>query len=191
MFEGFEVWSGFLKMISSFGSSSIGVKKASFLPLPKYVDLTSFSSNLHGGRSPLAIGIFASFAAIALGLLVRFWWKSELRAANGDRTYDALLWATTLTWTLLINIYVPIYDSILIVLSILITAGTPRTWSGAPHRRWFTVNWILILICSWFSVPLSRATSVQCMTLLFASLGILQFLALRKLSDLQAHKAVA
>ncbi len=187
--EGFDVWRGFVRMIASFGRSSVGVKQASFLPLAKYVDLTSFSSALHGGRSPLAIGIFASFAAIALAILVSFWWKSTARTPTRAITYNALLWAATLTWTLLINVYVPIYDSILVVLSVLITAGTLRTGFSTAMRRWFTINWILILICSWFSVPLSRATSVQCMTLLFASLGILQIMVLKKLSDTRTSKA--
>jgi hypothetical protein len=40
----------------------------------------------------------------------------------------------------------------------------------------------LILICSWFSVPLSRSTGIQCMTLLFACLGTLQFVMLGQLT---------
>ncbi len=181
-FEGIGVWPDFFRTIGSFGNSSVGVEKASFLPLPKYVDLTSFSSNLHGGRSLLSIGLLLCFAAVALCSLVIFWWK----ATDRGRPDAVLLWATTLTWTLLINVYVPIYDSILVVLSILMTVGTVRAWPGVSLRRWFTATWILILICSWFSVPLSRVSSVQCMTLLFASLGILQLVILGKLSPLSA-----
>jgi len=177
-FEGPAIWLDFFRTIGSFGSSSVGVQKHSFLPLPKYVDLTSFSSNVYGGRSPLGFGLILCFAAVALGALVTFWWKAPARG----RPYADFLWATTLTWTLLINVYVPIYDSILVVLSILITARTLLAWPGASLRRWFVVTWILVLICSWFSVPLSRVSSVQCMTLLFASLGILQLVMLGKLS---------
>lgn len=177
-FEGFAVWPEFLHAIRSFGNSSVGVTRASFLPLSKYVDLTSFSSRIHGGRSDLGIVIFAALSLAALIALLRFWWT----ARNYGRAYNLLLWATTLTWTLIVNIYVPIYDTILVVLSVLITAGARKHLGSAYLQRWFTVTWILILICSWFSVPLSDRTGIQCMTLLFASLGLLQFACLSRIA---------
>jgi len=175
-FEGFGVWPNFIRAIQSFGSSSVGLKNPSFLPLAIYVDLTSFSSHVHGGRSWPGIVIFFGIGLLALTYLVRFWW----RAPSCGRTYNNLLWAATLTCTLLINLYVPIYDSILVVLSVLITAGVFQHLPNKPIRRWFTITWILILICSWFSVPLSRISGVQLLTLLFAVLGILQLIALSK-----------
>jgi hypothetical protein len=175
-FEGFSVWPDFVRALQSFGSSSVGVKNPSFLPLAMYVDLTSFSSHIHGGRSWLGLFIFLGSGLLALTYLARFWW----RAPSCGRTYNNLLWAATLTWTLLINVYVPIYDSILVVLSVLMTAGVFRHLPNKPVYRWFTITWILILICSWFSVPLSRITGVQLLTLLFAVLGILQLIALNK-----------
>ena len=184
-FEGFGVWIDFVRTIGAFSNSSVGVKSASILPLPKYVDLSAFSSNLHGGRSPVGIAAFICFAGCALVALIRFWWKAHARG----RSYKILLWAATLTWTLLINVYVPIYDSILVALSILMTAGVMQSISGVAPRRWFTATWILILICSWFSVPLSRASGIQFMTLLFASLGLLQFVLLATLSRPTAELA--
>jgi hypothetical protein len=175
-FEGFGVWPDFIRTIQSFGNSSVGVKNPSFLPLAMYVDLTSFSSHIHGGRSWLGLFIFLGSGLLSLTYLVRFW----LRARAGGRHYNHLLWAATLTWTLLINVYVPIYDSILVILSVLITAGAFRHLPKNSIHRWFTANWILILMCSWFSVPLSRRTGVQVMTLLFAILGIFQLIALGK-----------
>jgi Glycosyltransferase family 87 len=175
-FEGFAVWPDFLHALRTFGNSSIGVANHSFLPLAKYVDLTSFSSNVHGGRSWLGVALFLFSGCVAFGVLLRFWWK----ARSWDRNCRTLLWATTLTWTLLLNVYVPIYDSILIVLSLVMTAGALcNVAAGAAVRRWFTVLWILILICSWFSVPLSGITGIQILTLLFAGIGILQFMLLK------------
>jgi hypothetical protein len=175
-FEGFGVWSDFIRAIQSFGNSSVGVKNHSFLPLAMYVDLTSFSSHVRGGRSWLGIFFFVGFGLIALTCLARFWWK----ARKAGPIYNHLLWAATLTWTLLINVYVPIYDSILVVLSLLVTAGALQILPKSSIYRWFTGTWILILICSWFSVPLSRRTEVQVMTLLFAALGILQLISLNR-----------
>ncbi|HEX3893353.1 MAG TPA: glycosyltransferase family 87 protein [Terracidiphilus sp.] len=174
--EGSAIWASFLRAIFSFGNSSVGVKNHSILPLAKYVDLTSFSSNIHGGRSTIGIAIFLCAALLPLVMLIRFWWHSP----SYDRRQRALLWAATLTWTLLLNIYVPIYDSILVVLSILMTAGALQGVANKSLRRAFTVTWVLILICSWFSVPLSRSIGIQCMTLLFACLGVVQFAGLHQ-----------
>jgi glycosyl transferase family 87 len=177
--EGFTVWPHFLGAIRSFGNSSIGIENHSFLPLAKYVDLTSFSSALHGGRSWLGLLLFGAVGLGALALLLRFWWTWT----GPEPASKILLWATTLTWTLLINVYVPIYDSILIVLSVLLTAAALQRIRVRSLHWWFVVNWILILLCSWFSVPLSRATGVQILTLLFASFGLLQFAMLRRITN--------
>jgi hypothetical protein len=179
-FEGAGVWPEFFHAIQSFGNSSIGVQKASFLPLAKYVDLSSFSSNIRDGRTPVAIAVFLGASLLALVLLLRSWWKAQ---ANGQ-TYNTLVWAATITWTLLLNVYVPLYDSTLVVLSLLMTAGALRELAKDSLSRWFTVCWTLILLCSWISVPLSRSTGVQCMTLLFACLGILQFVCLARAAKL-------
>ena len=177
-FEGFTVWPHFLGFLHSFGNSSIGLNNHSFLPLAKYVDLTSFSSAIPGGRSWPGLLTFCAIGLGALALLLRFWWKST-QHQPADKI---LLWATTLSWTLLINVYVPIYDSILIVLSVLLTAAAlPRI--RVRLMQWgFAVNWILILLCSWFSVPVSRATGVQILTVLFAAFGSLQFAMLDRIT---------
>jgi hypothetical protein len=178
-FEGFEVWPGFFQAIRSFGNSSVGVEKHSFLPLSMYVDLTSFSSLAHGGRSWAGLAVLALIGFFAMMFLLKFWWI----APNQKDPYNTLLWATTLTWTLLLNIYVPIYDSILVVLSVILTAGALKGFPGISVRRWFTLLWILILVCSWFSVHLSKVTGIQLLTLLFAGLGALQLFALKRISQ--------
>jgi Glycosyltransferase family 87 len=183
-FEGFTVWPHFVAALHSFGNSSIGIESHSFLPLAKYVDLTSFSSAIPGGRSWLGLVFFCVVGLSAITFLLRFWWKSAAATEPGIKT---LVWATTLTWTLLINVYVPIYDSILIVLSVLLTAAfLPKIRVRFIHWS-FTVNWILILVCSWISVPVSRATGVQILTLLFTAFGFLQFAMLGKIT----HRAAA
>jgi len=181
-FEGFAVWPDFFRTILSFGASSVGVTNHSILPLEKYADLTSFSSHLQGGRSPIGIAVFLCVSLAALAALVRFWWMARRHSV----AYNDFLWAATLTWTLLLNVYVPLYDSILVVLSILITFAAARNVAGPAVRRWLTATWILILVCSWLSVPLSRSTGIQCMTLLFASLGILQLVCLSQAASQEA-----
>lgn len=177
-FEGFSVWPAFSRTIFSFGKVASGGQASSIRNLSKYVDLTSFSSLTPGGRSWPGLAIIAAGACGACFCLVWQGWKSP----RMGRPFNSLLWAATLTWTLLLNVYVPIYDSILIVLSVLVTTGALSHVPDKPIHPWFTLIWILILAGSWFSVGLAAATGVQLLTLLFAGLGILQLTALRKLA---------
>jgi hypothetical protein len=177
-FEGFGIWPFFFNTILTFGRTAIGGHAASIRIPSKYVDFTSFSSLVNGGRSLPGLAIIFGSAFCAILCLLWMGWKSQ----RLGRPFNSLLWAATLTWTLLLNVYVPIYDSILIVLSVIVTAGALSYLPSKPIHRWFTLIWVLILAGSWFSVGLAAATGVQLLTLLFVGLGILQLTALRKLA---------
>ena len=175
--EGLGVWSGYLSALLSFGRSSVGVETHSFLPLHKYVDLTSFSSLLAGGRSWAGMALISGFAGWAALTLVRIWWKSR----SAGRPFTNLQWAATLTWTLLLNVYTPIYDSILVVLAIVVTWSVVRTLPDKLWQRWFTLLWLLILAGSWVTTGVAAATKIQLITLLLAAFGMLQFAVWRRL----------
>ncbi len=175
---GIAIWSVFLRTLLSFGKVAGTSQASSVLILVKYVDLTSFSAFVHGGRTWAGLGILFLAAATAAAFLLRFWWSSPSRG----KQFNALVWATTVTWTLLLNVYVPMYDSILIVLALIVTAAELRQISARPMHRTFRQVWLFILAGSWFSGWLDGRTSVQLLTVLFAALGILQFAALRRLA---------
>jgi hypothetical protein len=176
--EGGRVWSGYVDLLLRFGKASVGVHTRSFLPLPNYVDLSTFSSLLPGGRSWLGIAALSGFAFVAAISLLRVWWKST-GAGEAART---LAWAATLTWTLLLNVYVLMYDAILVVLSIVATAGVLKACPKGRLHRWFTFVWLLIFACSWVTVGVAEATGFQIMTVLLAALGTLQFAAFYQLA---------
>lgn len=180
--EGLGVWPRFVGAMLSFGRASVAVNGDSMLVLAKYIDITSFSHLVHGGRSWPGLAIAFVVACWALISLLTIWWKSP----RMGRPARSLVWATTLTWTLLLNVYVPIYDSILIVLALIVTAGSLQHIGERTMQRWFTVNWVLILAGSWFTVAVAGATGVQLLTLLFVAFGVLQFAALRKLAGIAA-----
>lgn len=176
-FEGFGVWPAFFNAISSFGKASSGAQASTMHPLSKYVDFNSFSLLLHGGRSwPVLILLFAG-SLWAIVSLLRFWWESP----HDGRSFNRLLWATTITWTLLLNLYVPIYDSIMVVSAILVTGGALTGLLETAWHKWFTGIWALLFVCSWFTVPLAGRTGVQLLTLLLVAFGVFQFVSLKKL----------
>lgn len=181
------IWTLFLRTLLNFGRVAGGAQASNFLVLVKYVDLTSFSSFVHGGRSWPGLAIFILGAAAAAVSLFRFWWSSP----RCGKPFNALLWATTITWTLLLNVYVPMYDSILIVLALIVTAAALHQTPGETMQWTFRALWLLILAGSWFSGALDGLTSIQLLTLLFAALGALQFAALRRLALLEPGSALA
>ena len=182
---GFGIWTIFLRTLLTFGKIAGGTQAGGTLILVKYVDLTSFSSFVHGGRSRPGLALLLLCASATAVFLLRFWWTAPRRG----KPFNALLWATTITWTLLLNVYVPMYDSILIVLALLVTAAALQQIPGRPMQRAFAALWILILAGSWFSGWLDGRTSVQLLTLLFAALGVLEFVALGRISLAQPGSA--
>ncbi len=185
--EGARVWSGYLAMLRGFGEASLGVHTRSFLPLEKYVDLSTFSALIPAGRSWLGIVLTAACACAAGLSLLWMWWRS----VGAERDLRTLVWATTLTWTLLLNVYVPLYDVILIVISVVVTAGAWKVHTEARLHHWFTFLWFLIFVCSWVTVRVAEATGLQIMTVLLAALGTLQLTAFRRLDRRQSSQAKA
>lgn len=175
--EGVRVWPGYITMLLSFARGSAGVQAHSFKQAWKYVDFASFASLVPGGRSWLGQVLLFGCAFWVACVLVRVWWKS----AGLERATNTMVWATTFTWTLVLNVYVPIYDSILVVPSIIATAGVLKGHSGTLLHRWFTFTWLLSLAVSWITVDVAQASGFQMITVLLAALGILQFAALRQL----------
>jgi hypothetical protein len=176
--QGVRVWRGYIALLLSFGSAVSHIH--SFVALWYHVDLNSFSSLIRGGRSWLGGSIIIGFACFAGVALVRTWWKS----GGFGKSASALVWATTLTWTLVLSPYVPFHDCILVVLSLVATAAALKDVPSRRLRNQFTLLWILILASSWITLKVAQSSGFQIFTLLFASLGILQLAALRKVRGL-------
>lgn len=135
--------------------------------LTKYVDGNAFL-RLLPGLPPLAKMAIAWIVAIgALWFLLPAWWQLE-RFGNAHRR---LVWAATVIWTLVLNIYVGIYDVTLAVFAVLVTADV--SWqSPGELPRGFRVLLVLLYVTPWFNQPLALATGVQAMTLVLMGMGV-------------------
>ncbi|MGI8958160.1 MAG: hypothetical protein ACR2IV_00020, partial [Bryobacteraceae bacterium] len=164
--EGVRVWSGYLDMLLDL------TRIHSLLRLSVYIDLRAFTSLLSPQHSWITLAPVLAFAG-----WVGFWlfrvWVSSVRAG---KTANTLVWATTITWTLLLNIYVPMYDSILIVISTVASARVMKNFAG----RWFGILCALIFASVWFTVQVAERTGIQVLTILLAGLGTLQLLACKR-----------
>jgi hypothetical protein len=125
----------------------------------KFVDARSFFRLLFGGRAALAAACTAVTFAAAAPFLVRFW----RRCRDTDH-----LWAATLVWTMVLNVYVPIYDTALVGLAMLLLA--PR-----HGRAWTPAMKALVLfawVCPWVTQHIAASVGFQPFTLVLAGLGV-------------------
>ena len=153
----------------------IATSEGSVRRLVKYIDLNAFLRLLFGGQSPVAVAIFVVLGGTALVCLGAAWIRSDPR----NRVSDNLLWAMTIAWTLVINVYVPIYDSILIVLSAVLMAGALYgAEQGSPGKsslHGFHVLLMALYVMAFVTQYLARLIHVQLLTLNVAALGAMAF----------------
>jgi hypothetical protein len=144
----------------------------------KYVDINSFFRLLFGGHQQLRWVMTIAAFAVGLPLLVRAWWRSPVQVGFDQ----SLVWGITITATLVLNLYLGIYDSTLVVLSVLIAtdflyrcAGT----TGSPFPPGFQLLVLLVYLVPWITQPLARLTHVQLYTLVLAAFGVWQIVRLQ------------
>ncbi len=111
---GWQIWPAYANLIRSLGD----LERAR--QLTQFVDLAAFFGLLGGSRlagvlAVLSVACVVPFLAVA--------WRSYRRNAP-------LAWAVALSWTLILGPYVPLYDTILIIPSLVASAGELRLGRG-------------------------------------------------------------
>ena len=143
----------------------------SFL-LADYVDINSFLRTATGGSGRLALGGLALMGAGIVPWLAKIWRD----AREGDPATLGLAWASTLTWTTVLNLYVPAYDTPIILSGIVLMVQ----WLYRANRETvpmaLRILLVLLYVAPW--VPLLPSgygtTSWQPYTLALMALGSYQ-----------------
>jgi len=130
----------------------------------KYVDLAAFLHLLLGNHATAAAILMAVAAATALAVLGRAWWKAERVVSNE-------LWAATLCFTLVVNGYAPIYDSVLAVAAVALLAAT-REQHPAKDREAFAAWLLLLYMVPWLTQAFAEFLHLQLITLVLAGFGL-------------------
>jgi alpha-1,2-mannosyltransferase len=158
--DGFGLWIGRLKVFSSIATSNDPILRRT-----KYVDLNSFFTILLGGNS-VARGIATLATALAFLILAWSWWRSRHQSHDVQR----FLWAATLTWTLMINIYVPVYDTILLVPAAALVA---RSLAGRSKQVQAALQvWLILLwLVPWLTQSWADYLRLQILTVVLAGFG--------------------
>jgi hypothetical protein len=105
----------------------------------KYVDIGSFFHLLLGGSSWLVQALGTATAATGIVILAIAWWRSPLwSAASRD-----LLLAATLSGSLVLNVYTPIYDTTMAGAAVALLASALRNHGDADRDA--LQAWLLLL----------------------------------------------
>jgi hypothetical protein len=180
-FGGLEVWPAYARFLGLFGRVA-SLSDRSGLPLWKFVDLGSCIQAVSGGRSAIAMVVLLLAMMIVLLALAVLCFKSV--SAGG--TAQSLAWAAVLTWTLLINVYVPIYDSVFVVIAAALTLGALKELAWVEETGWMVLLSVLVVLTSWITSDVAMKHGIQPLSIALAVFGIAQLLLLRRSIQLGA-----
>lgn len=159
--HGLRLWTEILRVYGYLATSPESV-----LHRTKYVDLTSFFAVLLNPHSFARIVALALTAAAFLVLMRTWWWASRHRP-SGTHNY---LWAATVAWTALLNVYVPVYDTIILVPAVALAARS--VFRDNPERQSALQAWLVLLwVLSWLTQTFADFLRLQIFTLLLAGFG--------------------
>ena len=174
-FFGIQIWPAYMRFLRLFGHVA-GLNGSSGLNLAKYIDFSSFSYLVPGGRSVFGLAILISITVTVAASLATLLWKS----ATSGRPAQTMVWAATLTWTLLLNVYVPIYDSILVVIAIVLTLGALKELRWSTAMGWFILLSFSIFAASWGTIGIAQNYRIQLLSILLGVLGVGQLFLLHR-----------
>jgi hypothetical protein len=181
-FTGFGIWPEYLRFLGFFRGVSMSHGQ-SLLKLWEYVDFTSFSFSIPGGRSVPALTIFSCITMAAAAALAVLLWRS----AKAGKASQLLAWAATLTWTLLLNLYVPVWDAILVILALLLTLGALKELTWRREAGWVVFVGLLMVLATWNMSATTNRHGSQMMTALLLILGCMQLVLLYRSTARWSH----
>jgi hypothetical protein len=119
----------------------------------------------------------ALIAGVVLILLAILGWKSARREGSVRR----LVWAAAITWTLLVNAYVPIYDAALAAIAVVLTLGALKESGWNTAQSWIVLLAVVMEVTSWFTVGFAAMHGIQFFSIALALLGVAQLLLLHRM----------
>jgi hypothetical protein len=146
--EGMRLWLSTLRAFQYMISD-----EQSILRRTKYVDLNSFLVVL-GGLNTVTKTIAFVVVAGALLVLAWSWFRSQ-----GDRR---LLFAATIAATLILNVYVPVYDTPVLIPALVLVAAT--LGENKEFRAWM----LLFCLVPWLTQSAADFLHVQILTIVIA-----------------------
>ena len=85
-----------------------------------------------------------------------------------------MAWAASLTWTLLLNLYVPIWDAVLVLMALLLTLGALKELQWRRETGWIVLLGLAMVLATWNMSATTNRHASQSVTVLLLILGGLQ-----------------
>ncbi|HMB94525.1 MAG TPA: glycosyltransferase family 87 protein, partial [Tepidisphaeraceae bacterium] len=174
MMLGITPWLNYFKILMQYVAFNTSSAGQTVFRTWKFIDLNSFLKLLH--LPPTAIALMLLIVTIAAVREAMRIWHSDWK---DDPDRIRLAWACALTGTLVLNIYVGIYDSVLVLPGLLLLAGTLRRRDGVEWAVYRCAA-VAIFLLPWFSQIVAVWVGFQPYSL---GLMILLFLQYQLLSD--------
>ena len=179
---GVEIWRIYFAHALGFLHGFIEVQGQSSLQLWEYIDFHTFSYAVPGGRSTVGLAAIACISLAAATVLAVLLWRS----ASSAKPVQQLTWAATISWTLLLNFYVPVWDSILATLAVILTLRALNDLGLYRAAQWIGLIAFLIFAVTWNLSAGDHHHGNQLMMVLIFLLGSSQLILLNRVSQLQS-----
>lgn len=167
----------YLRMLAGYVGKSTAASGGGF-QTHKFIDLNSFLK-LIGIPGTVAFAMLACVGAMVL----RSVWLARPKDNETAQRLLAIAWAAAITWTLVLNVYVGVYDSVLVVPAVLLTCGVLLRRAGDTGRNLPLRLRCLLLalwVLPWFSGLIARDFGVQPFTIALLVLGAYQLNLLKR-----------
>jgi alpha-1,2-mannosyltransferase len=157
--DGFRAWAKILTL-----NAQVASEAGDAWHRAKYVDMAAFFHLLLGSHVTATATVMAIAGITAVGALGRAWWKAGRLVSNE-------LWAATLCFTLVVNAYAPIYDSVLAVAAVALVAAKREERSANDQEAF--AGWLLLLyMVPWLTQSFAEFLHLQLITVVLAGFGI-------------------
>ena len=167
----------YLNILSGASMKSLGAEV--FFRTFKYTDIFSFFRLLFADFKLFYWASIIVTMLASIPLLIQLWWRTN----NFDQSRRDLVFACTLTWTTVFNVHFGIYDTVIAVLALLLTANVLYQSSGKPGAalsQGFRTGVILLYITPWISQKMAMVSKIQLFTLVLAAVGAYQLFLARR-----------
>jgi hypothetical protein len=136
----------------------------------KYVDIHAFMRLLLPHQTQVRWAITAAVVLLVVPFIVAKWWRLK------EEPQRRLLWALTLTWTPVLNIYMGIYDSTILVLAVILLTAEFYSFGYRSDSLPFAYRYFLLALylSPMFTQNFALMIGVQIYTLAVAAFGIYQ-----------------
>jgi glycosyl transferase family 87 len=161
------------------GVSQMSLSIESVFRTFKYIDIFSFFRLLSGGSSPITWGGTIAAVLVTVPLFIPLWWSFD----RLDDSRKGLVWAATLTLTTVLNLHFAIYDSIIVVLAVLLTANALYQRSNHTSEELtplFRLLIVLLYLTPWIIKPMTSLIKLQIFTVVLAATGVYQLILARR-----------